>query len=117
MLIAEELDADWADVTVAQADADQSKYGFQLAGGSLSTPLNWQPLRQVGAAGRQMLLTVAAGRWNVPVAECGAARSRVTHGPSGRTATYGELATAMASVTPPAAVSPGRSSCCRHCRR
>ncbi|MBM3779233.1 MAG: xanthine dehydrogenase family protein molybdopterin-binding subunit [Acidimicrobiia bacterium] len=101
MLIAEELDADWATVKIAQADADQSKYGFQLAGGSLSTPLNWQPLRQVGAAGRQMLLTAAAQTWKVPVAECSAARSRVTHGPSGRTATYGQLASAMATVPPP----------------
>lgn len=102
MLVAEELDVDWNDVQVEQADADASKYGFQIAGGSLSTPLNWQPLRQIGAAGRHMVVTAAANQWKVPVGECTATKSLVSHAATGQSATYGELAAAAAAIPPPA---------------
>jgi isoquinoline 1-oxidoreductase beta subunit len=103
MIIAEELDAKWSDVTVEQAEVNSAKYGQQLAGGSTSIPSNFTGQRQAGAAARALLVSAAAQQWNVPASEITTSQSVVRHAASNRSATYGELSTAAASQTVPAA--------------
>ena len=103
MIVAEELDADWSRVRVVQADAHPDRYGRMMTVGSTSVRGGaWMPLRRAGASAREMLLTAAASRWSVSTSDLTTEKGRVRHVASGRTATYGELAEAAASVPIPA---------------
>lgn len=101
MIIAEELDANWADVKVEQAAINPAVYGRQSAGGSRSIPMSWDQLRRAGATGRAMLVSAAAKQWNVGEAECTTANSTVFHKASNRQLSYGSLAAAAALVPVP----------------
>lgn len=101
MLIAEELDVSWDAVKVEQAVADQSRFGEQFAGGSMSTPMNWLPMRQAGAAARAMIVAAAARQWGVAAAEISTQAGEVRHAASGRRAPYAALAQAAAKEPVP----------------
>ncbi|MBS0394814.1 MAG: xanthine dehydrogenase family protein molybdopterin-binding subunit [Proteobacteria bacterium] len=101
MLVAEELDVEWASVRTEQALSDPAIYGRQFAGGSRATPLHWEPLRRVGAAARQMLIAAAAADWGVAPAECDTLPGVVRHAGSGRSAPYGSLAARAAALPAP----------------
>ncbi len=103
LIVAEELDADWDQVEVRQSIISAELYGLQLAGGSTSIPMNFDTLRRAGATARAMLVSAAAKDWNVPAAELRTEKNVVHHDKSGRSATYGELATAAATMPVPGA--------------
>ncbi len=100
MIIAEELDADWGTVRIVQAPIDAKLYGLQFAGGSFSTPMNWEPLRRAGAAARAMLISAAALTWKVPESDITTSAGKVL-AKDGRSMTYGQLASQAARVIPP----------------
>ncbi|MFN8354098.1 MAG: molybdopterin cofactor-binding domain-containing protein [Spirosomataceae bacterium] len=104
IIVAEELDVDWANVKVVQAPLDTKKFERQVAGGSGSIPHSWQRLRKAGATARYMLVEAAAKRWQVPASECTTEKGYVYHKASGKKLSYGELATDAAQVSPPAEV-------------
>ncbi len=104
IIVAEELDVDWAKVKVLQAPLDTKKFERQVAGGSGSIPHSWKRLRKAGATARYLLIEAAAKRWNVPSSECSTEKSFVIHAASGKKLSYGELAAEAAQITPPADV-------------
>ncbi len=101
MIIADELDVAWDQVRVEQADLDTDHFERQFAGGSTATPINWTPMRQVGAAARAMLVAAAAARWSVPAADLDTQPGVVRHAASGRTIAYGELLADAAKLPVP----------------
>lgn len=102
MVVADELEADWSKVRIVQALADEPRYGNQDTDGSRSMRHFLQPMRQVGAAMRQMLEQAAAKRWGVSSSEVQATNHEVMHRRTGRKLGYGELAkAAMDLPTPP----------------
>ena len=106
-IVAEELDADWAQIRVESAPADASKYAnlafgtIQGTGGSSAMANSWMQLRNAGATARAMLVAAAAAEWNVPPASLTIERGVVRHAPSNRQATFGDLAAKAASQPAP----------------
>jgi isoquinoline 1-oxidoreductase subunit beta len=108
-LVAEELECDWSKVTTefptpGQSVARKRAWGDFSTGGSRGIRASHDYVRKGGATARMMLIQAAANEWKVPVAECTAANSVITHTPSGKTTTYGKMVEAAAKLEPPAEV-------------
>ncbi|MGE8151061.1 molybdopterin cofactor-binding domain-containing protein [Pseudomonas vancouverensis] len=102
MVVADELEADWAMVKVRQAPGDEVRFGNQDTDGSRSMRHWYEPMRRCGAAARAMLEQAAADQWKVSVGECHAQLHKVVHKPSGRELGYGALAAAAGALAVPA---------------
>jgi isoquinoline 1-oxidoreductase subunit beta len=100
MIVADELDADFDTIVVEQSGL-RSDVGPQFAGGSRSTPENYMRLRVAGATARVMLIEAAAQTWGVPAAELTTEKGKVVHSATGRSLTYGQLATKAATLPIP----------------
>jgi len=100
MLIAEELDVEWANVRVEQGDLD-AKYGIQFTGGSFATPSSWEPLRRIGGSARYLLVLAGAQSLGVTPEECTTSAGKVLHAASGRSIGYGEIASKAAAMPLP----------------
>lgn len=104
MIVAEELDADWNNVVVEQAPFDLKLYTRQFAGGSQSVRTTWKALRNAGASARHMLREAAAKSWSVPLDEVSTKAGVLLHEKTGKSATYGEMASAAAEIPVPTEV-------------
>jgi len=105
-LVAEELECDWLKVTTEYPTPGESLrrnrvWGSFSTGGSRGIRESHEYVRQGGAAARQMLVAAAATLWKVPAAECSTANGVITHNPSGRTVTYGAVASLAAQMPVP----------------
>jgi isoquinoline 1-oxidoreductase subunit beta len=105
-LVAEELDADWAQVVVEAAPADAKRYanllfGIQGTGGSTAMANSWEQMRKAGAAARAMLVAAAASEWKVPAAQIHVEHGIVSHAASKHQATFGQLAAKAAQQAVP----------------
>lgn len=109
-LAAEELEADWTKVNWEYPTPGENLKRNRVwrnfsTGGSRGIRESHQYVREGGAAARMMLIQAAANAWNVPTSECRAAKSIITHAPTGRTVRYGAVAAAAAKLEPPKEVS------------
>ncbi|MFL5113772.1 MAG: molybdopterin cofactor-binding domain-containing protein [Microvirga sp.] len=105
-LVVEELEGDWSKVTTEYPTPGQNLARNRVwqsysTGGSRGIRESNEYVRKGGAAAREMLIQAAANAWGVPASECKAAKSVVTHTPSGRTTTYGKVAEAAGKLEPP----------------
>src|SRR5881409_2610640 len=102
MILAEELDADWATVRLGPVPENPAGWSRRMStGGSTAIRTSWEPLRKAGAAAREMLIDAAASTWKVDRASCRAERGAVVHAPSKRRLTYGTLVAQAAQLPVP----------------
>ncbi len=101
MIVAEELEVDWQKVMVEMGPHDSVKLGPQFTGGSNSVRMYWKPLREAGAAARNMLMLAAAETWKVPVEELTTNEGMIAHPKTMKTGTYGEFATKASGIPVP----------------
>jgi isoquinoline 1-oxidoreductase subunit beta len=101
LIVADELEADWAKVRVVQAPGDEARFGNQDTDGSRSTRHFFMPLRRCGAAARSMLEAAAAARWGVAASEVTAVKHELIHKPSGRKLGFGDVAADAAKLPVP----------------
>jgi len=101
MIVAEELDADWQKVVIEMGPHDNVKLGPQFTGGSNSVRMYWKPLRDAGAAARNMLMQAAAQTWSVPIEEVTTKAGMLYHEKSGKSGTYGSFASKAADIPIP----------------
>jgi isoquinoline 1-oxidoreductase beta subunit len=101
MIVAEELEVEWEKLKFERVSFDNKKYFGQFAGGSTSIKRQYERLRTVGAAARELLIQAAATSWKATLEECFAEKATVIHRPSGRKLSYGALIDIAATLTPP----------------
>jgi isoquinoline 1-oxidoreductase beta subunit len=101
MILADELDVDWKNVIVEQADFYPERFERQFTGGSQSVRQGWKILRTAGAAGRHMLIAAAAQTWKVPAEEITTEAGMLHHKGSGKKLSYGEVASKAATIPIP----------------
>ncbi|HZP65859.1 MAG TPA: molybdopterin cofactor-binding domain-containing protein [Rudaea sp.] len=104
-ILAEELDLEWSEVSIAQAPGDK-RFGNQSTDGSFSVPSSFKPLREAGARARRALLEAAAERWHARVDELTTRAGAVVHSGSKRRASYGDLAIDAAKRPLPVSAEP-----------
>jgi isoquinoline 1-oxidoreductase beta subunit len=102
MLLAEELDCDWAKVRTEFAPVNPALYGMQGVYGSASIRTMWTPLRQVGAMGREMLVQAAANQWSVEQSQLRTEKGFVINPATGARLSYGSVTEAAARLPVPA---------------
>ena len=105
-LVAEELECDWSKVQAEYPTPNQNLvrkrvWGDMGTGGSRGIRTSQDYVRKGGAIARQMLVQAAADEWKVAPTELTVSKGVVSHEPSNRTASYGQLAAAAAKLTPP----------------
>ena len=106
LLVAEELECDWATVKTEFVSPTENLrlnqlWGDTSTGASRSIASSQKMLRRAGATAREMLIAAAAARWDVAAEECRAGNSTIVHRPSGRSVSFGAVAADAAKMTPP----------------